>query len=94
MPAWAVNPLVRLSWRSWDTESVAFEAVSGEMAVFDALEAAVMACFEAGPRDLESLTEELAADMVLPADPALAERIRAIITAFVDRGWLEPAEPV
>ena len=32
--------------------------------------------------------------MVLPADPALAERIQAIITAFVDRGWLEPAEPV
>ncbi len=53
-----------------------------------------MACFEASPQDLDSLTEELAADMVLPADPALAERIRAIITAFVDRGWLEPAEPV
>jgi len=94
LPTWAVNPLVRLDWRNWDTESVAFEVVSGEMAVFDALEAAVMACFEVGPRELESLTEELAADMALPVDAALVERIQAIITAFVDRGWLEPAEPV
>jgi len=86
--------VVRLNWRSWGAESVAFEATSGEMVVVDALEAAVMACFEASPQDLDSLTEELAADMMLPADPALAERIQAIITAFVDRGWLEPAEPV
>lgn len=91
---WAVNPRIELHWRGWDAESVAFEAVSGEMAVFDALEAALMACLEAGPRGLQSLTEELAADMGLPADDALQSRIRAIIEDFVARGWLEAAEPM
>ncbi len=91
---WAVNPLVQLHWRGWGAEAVAFEAVSGEMLVLDALEAAVAGLFEAGPRDLQSLTEALAADMGLPPDADLAARIRAIIEDFVARGWLQPAEPM
>lgn len=91
---WAVNPLIRLHWRGWGGEAVAFEAVSGEMTVVDALEAAVVGCFEAAPRELQSLTDELAADLALPADAAFAERIRAIIEDFVARGWLQAAEPM
>lgn len=91
---WAINPLVRLHWRGWGHEAVAYEAVSGEMAVLDALEAAVAGCFESGPRDLQSLTEELAADMGLAPDADLTARLRAIIEDFVARGWLQPAEPM
>jgi PqqD family protein of HPr-rel-A system len=94
MARWAVNPLARFHWRGWGSESVVFEAVSGEMAVLDALEAAVMACFEYGPRDLQTLTEELAADLSMAADNDLKARLRAIIEDFVVRGWLQPAEPV
>jgi hypothetical protein len=91
---WSINPLIRLHWRGWDAEAVAFEAVSGEMAVVDALQAAVIGCFEAGPRDLQSLTKELAADIGREADADLASPLRAIIEDFVARGWLLAAEPM
>ncbi len=91
---WVINPLVHLHWRGWGTDSVAFEAVSGEMAKLDALESAVAACFETGPRELQSLTDELAADIGVAADADLAARIREIIEDFVARGWLQPAEPM
>lgn len=91
---WRLNPLAQLHWRGWQTEAVAFEVLSGQMSVLDALEAAVMSCFEAGPQELRTLTEELAADMSLPADTVLQDRIRAIIEDFVARGWLEAAEPI
>lgn len=94
MARWAVNSLARLHWRGWGAESVVLEAVSGEMTVLDALEAAVMACFESGPSDLQTLTDELASDLSLEADDDLKARLRAIIEDFVVRGWLQPAESV
>jgi hypothetical protein len=90
---WVINPLVLLHWRGWGVEAVAFEQVSGEMAVFDALEAAVIACFESGPRGLQSLTEDLSVDLGLAPDAHLRARLQAIIEDFVARGWLQPTEP-
>jgi PqqD family protein of HPr-rel-A system len=91
---WRLNPLAELHWRGWAAEAVVFEAVSGQMSVLDALEAAVLASIEAGPQELQALTELLAADMGLAADATLRERIRAIIEDFVSRGWLEAVEIV
>ena len=91
---WSINPLIRLHWRGWDTEAVAFEAVSGDMSVLDALEAAVIGCFELRPRELQSLTEEFAVDLGRSADDDLAARLQAIIEDFVARGWLLAAEPM
>lgn len=88
-----LNPVIRLHWRGWGAEAVAFEQVSGEMAFFDALEAAVIGCFESGPQALQSLTEDLAPDMGLSPDAELKNRLQAIIGDFVARGWLQPAEP-
>jgi len=91
---WAINPLVRLHWRGWGAEAVAFEEVSGDMVALDALEAAVAGCFESGSRDLKTLTQELDADLGPGAGDGLGEQLQAIIEDFVARGWLQPAEPM
>ena len=91
-PVWSINPLLRLHWRGWGAEAVAFEQVSGEMVMLDALESAVTGCFESGPRGLQCLTEDLSADLGVAPDADLTARLQAIIASLVARGWLVPAD--
>ena len=91
-PVWQLNPLVDLHWRIWGSSCVAFEAVSGETSVLDALEAAALACFEEGPMDLAGLVRALAADLGQAPHDALVERVSAIVQECLARGWLERLE--
>jgi len=90
MPArWRLNPLVSIDWRVIDDSCVAFEAVSGETAEFDALHAAAMACFDDGPASLAEVTAALARDLQVPADEVLAALAEEAVQQFLSRGWLE-----
>ena len=91
-PVWRLNPLVDLHWRIWGSSCAVFEAVSGETAAVDALEAATLACFDEHPHSLQQLVQTLAADLrVDPAD-GLAQRVQGIVQACLASGWLEPLE--
>ena len=89
---WRVNPLVQLHWRILDEEWVGFEAVSGESTVMDALEAAVMACFEEGPRSRSQLVDALSADLAVDPTLGLSARVDTAVQECLARGWLEPLE--
>lgn len=91
-PGWRLNPLVQLHWRQLDDEWVAFEAVSGESTVMDALEAAVVACFEEAPRRRTELLAALAADLAVDPGLGLADRVDTVVQECLARGWLEPLE--
>lgn len=85
-----LNPLVKLHWHDWGADSVAFEARSGQLFQFDALAAAVMACFEDGADDVDVVTRDLARDLGAPAEGELADTVRALVQEFRNLGWLEP----
>ena len=91
-PVWRLNPLVNLHWRIWGSACAVFEAVSGETAAVDALEAAALACFDDCPQDLKRLVASLAGDLGMEPGPALQERVQGIVQECLARGWLEPVE--
>ena len=91
-PVWRLNPLVELHWHIWGSSCVAFEAVSGETAALDALEAAALACFDERPQDLMRLAASLADDLGIEPGAALQERVQGIVQECLARGWLEPVE--
>lgn len=88
---WQLNPRIELHWRGWGDESVAFERVSGQLVVCDALEAALIGLIESGPRSPEEIHAQLAADLGVSPSGALGERLQAIIEDFSSRGWIERA---
>lgn len=91
-PVWRLNPLVDLRWRIWGSSCAVFEAVSGETAAMDALEAAALACFDECPQDLTRLAATLADDLRIEPGAALQERVQGIVQECLTRGWLEPVE--
>ena len=93
LPRWRVSPLARLSWRSWGEDYVAFESRSGELAEFDVLAAAAMACLEERPRTLSELAEELAADLGQQADAQFSDAVDGIVRQFRRLGWVEEIMP-
>lgn len=88
--AWRTNPLIELHWRDWGDDSVVFEARSGQLFQFDPLAAALMACFEAGPRVLDGVVAELAGDLGVPAEGEVGDTVHALVEEFRRLGWLEP----
>lgn len=88
--AWRTNPLIELHWRDWGDDSVVFEARSGQLFHFDPLGAALMACFEAGPRALDGVLAELAGDLGVPPEGEFADTVHALVQEFRRLGWLEP----
>lgn len=91
-PVWRLNPLVELHWRIWADSCVVFEAVSGETAAVDALEAATLACFDESPLSLDPLVAALAFDLRMEPGEALQDRVLGIVQECLARGWLEPLE--
>ena len=88
-PAWRLNPLLDLHWRIFDSSCLAFEAVSGETAVIEALDAATLACFEEGAQSLQQLVTELAGDLQVEPNEGLREQVAAVVQEFLARGWLQ-----
>jgi hypothetical protein len=88
---WRLNPIADLHWRGWGDQAVAFERVSGEMVVCDALEASVMACFESGMQGVDEIHAQLAGDLGVSPSADLAAQLQAMIDDFAIRGWIEPA---
>ena len=88
---WAVNPLARLSWRSWDGNYVAFEARSGQLAEFDVLAAAALACLEDAARTAEELADILASDLGQRADAEFLEAVGRTVEQFRRLGWVVAA---
>lgn len=89
-PAWSLNPLLELHWKIWGAECLVFEAVSGETALIDPLDAAVLGCFEAGPQTAGSLREALQRQLGAALAEDAAEQLGAAVREFLARGWLEP----
>jgi PqqD family protein of HPr-rel-A system len=88
--AWRLNPLIELHWRDWGDDSVVLEARSGQLFQFDPLRAAMMACFEEGPRLVAEVADALAADLGSTADDEFRETVANAVQEFHRLGWLEP----
>lgn len=88
---WAVSPLARLTWRSWDGDYVAFESRSGQLAEFSVLAAAAMACLEEAPRTADELAAMLAADLGQRADAEFVEAVGHTVEQFRRLGWVVAA---
>lgn len=85
-----VSPILDLHWRDWGDDSVVLEGTSGQMFQFDALSAALMACFEEGPRSTATVTEQLATDLAIAPDAEFVDTVNAVVEEFRKLGWLEP----
>lgn len=90
-PAWRLNPLLELHWKIWGAECLAFEAVSGETALIDPLDAAALGCFEAGAHTISSLHDALQLELGAVLAEGAAAQLDTTVREFVARGWLEPA---
>lgn len=92
-PRWRLNPRIRLTWRDWGHDSVAFESLSGTTHQFDPLAAAVLSWFEERACSLDELATALVpedADAATAAD--LSEAIAAAVSMLVELAWVEPDE--
>jgi hypothetical protein len=49
-----------------------------------------MACFEEGPRQIQSVLDDLAFDLGVAADGEFRDTVRAVVEEFRRLGWLEP----
>jgi PqqD family protein of HPr-rel-A system len=87
---WRTNPLIELHWRDWGEDSVVFEARSGQLFQFDPLAAALMACFEVGPRALGGVVAELSHDLGVDPEHEVGDTVLALVEEFRRLGWLEP----
>lgn len=99
-PTLRLNPLLELHWRDWGEDSVALEACSGRVFLFDPLSAALLACFESGAQPLQQACDSLMADLADPAargdaDPqstcSIGGALQAAGQRFLHMGWLLPA---
>lgn len=88
----SLNPQIDLLWRDWGDESVAMEAASGRVFLFDPLSSALLACFESSPQQVQAVMDSLLADLGSPADSRLQEALKAALDRFVALGWLLPGD--
>ncbi len=83
-----LNPLIDLHWRDWGADSVAMEAMSGEVHRIDPLSAALLACFEAGARTEAQAKAQLLADLGDDGNAAVLGALDAAVCRFRHLGWL------
>jgi len=88
-----LNPLSTFSWRRWGDEWVIFDQASGDTHQLEPIAAVMVMCFETGPRDLPALTAEVAAELELPADGRLSNKLAEIVDQLIHLGLIEPPEP-
>lgn len=89
-PVWGLNPVVRLHWRDWGDDSIAFEERSGQLFQMDALAAAAMACLEEQPLTEQQVAQALASDLGQAVDDELRDTVSEIVAYFHRLGWVEP----
>lgn len=89
IPAWRLNPVVRLDWYDWGGDSVVLEERSGRILQFDPLSAAVMACIEGGVTELPTLGRMLAEDVGTVADGPFLESLCTVLERLLKLGWIE-----
>jgi PqqD family protein of HPr-rel-A system len=87
---WRLNPLSSLSWRRWGDEWVAFDAGADDTHQLDPVAAVALMCFEEAPQDLAALSATVAAELDLPNDEALSQRLNDLVQQFIVLGLIEP----
>jgi len=92
-PLWRINPRIRLTWRDWGHDSVAFESLACTVHQFDPLAALVVSWFEQGPQDAASLCDRLAADAQGPAPTDFAEAVERTVGLLDRLGWIQRLAP-
>lgn len=92
-PLWRANPLRRLHWRDWGSDSIAFDARSGRTHRVTALAAAALAWLEERPHSRESLVIALAGDMATVPDDVLRAAVATALDEFGERDWIEACLP-
>ena len=90
---WRLNPRIRLTWRDWGHDSVAFESLSGGTYQFDPLAAAVLSWFEEQPCSHEVLCSRLAEASQGSVTQDLREGVTAATELLRKLGWIEPMPP-
>jgi PqqD family protein of HPr-rel-A system len=90
---WHLNPLSTLTWRRWRDEWVAYDAGADDTHQLDPIAAVTLMCFEEGPYDLAALTAEVAAELDLPNNETLSERLADLVGQFSQLGLIEPITP-
>lgn len=88
--SYQVNPLLDLQWADWGEDSVAHDACSGQLFHFDALSAALFACFEQGCELESEALAQVRMDLGDAAGPDLVDLVATRVRDFVRIGWLEP----
>lgn len=87
---WSLNPLVELHWKIWGDGCLVFEAVSGETAVVDPLDAAALGCFEGRMLGLADLRRALETELGAALNDEAATALETSVNELVAKGWLEP----
>ncbi len=90
---WRLNPACALAWRRWGDEWVVFDSGAGDTHQLDPVAAVALLCFEAEPCSLAALSAEVAAELELPQDAALAETLARVVHQFDQLGLIEPLAP-
>jgi PqqD family protein of HPr-rel-A system len=90
--SWRLNPRLRLTWRDWGHDSVAYEALSGGTYQFDPLAAAVVSWFEEAAHDADTLCRLLAEQAGTDDAEAFRDALSQTLELLARLGWIEPAD--
>lgn len=86
------NPLVKLHWRGFDDEFVAFDQLSGITYRFDVLRAFLLDVLTQGPRSESSLTLDVSGHLGLTDPSAVPLLVQTILQEFLGAGLVEVTE--
>lgn len=86
------NPLVRLHWRAFDDEFVAFDQLSGITYRFDVLRAFLLDVLAQGARSETSLALDVSEHLGLSDPSTVPLLVQKILREFEGAGLVEVAE--
>ena len=81
-----------LEWRTWGSDSVAFDPASGDTHTFDTVSRDGLACLDDQPCDAAELASAMARRLDVPADAALELYAARLLARLDDRGVIEAIE--
>jgi len=90
---WRLNPLSALHYRHWGHEWVVFDAGSGQTHEMDSVAAVALMHCENGWTGLDALLAGISADLELPPDAGLAQRLQHLLDQFTALDLLECRAP-
>lgn len=86
---WRLPAGAELLWQSWDSETIVFNALSGQTHLLDALSAATLKEIERDPATVDELARRLAERFGIGSDD-LPERLAVVCAQFDELGLAEP----